>query len=84
MIDIIPPPDIEKKLNWLRELYPWSMLVGELIHLGDAMFGTPEFVQPIEKQDEEKASLQWFAVINRLYDLEKASIEAKKLLVSIL
>ena len=73
MIHIPLPKDIEPQFNWLRELYPWQLLMGELIHLSDAMFAKVEWTKPLQDQDVELASYQFYASIQKLYEIEYAN-----------
>ena len=84
MIDIPIHHDLEQKFEWLRELYPWSLLMGELIHLCDVNFGSCEFAKGIDDQDEEMALFQFWACIEKLYDLEYPNQLVKKLLIETL
>jgi hypothetical protein len=79
MINIPIHTDLEPQFNWLRELYPWSLLMGEMIHLCDVTFGFSEFAKAFNEQDEELATYQWYACIQKLYKIETDRIEIQKL-----
>lgn len=63
---------VEQKFNWLRELMPWSMLCGELMHICDVNFGSCNFAKPFDEQDPELSHFQYWASIEKLYDQEYA------------
>ena len=80
MVQIPIHVDLEPQFNFLRELYPWSLLMGEMICLAETLFqGNCEFAKAIREQDEELATLQFYGCIQALYKLEIDRLEAQKL-----
>ena len=80
MVQIPIHHDLEPQFNFLRELYPWSLLMGEMICLAETLFqGNCEFAKAIKEQDEELATYQWYACIQKLYKIETERLEIQKL-----
>ncbi len=78
MLTIKPPHNIEIKLNWLREMYQYSQLMGELIFCCDTTFGYCEFAKGIENQDQEKSCYQFWAIIQQVYTREYDRVQMEK------
>lgn len=71
----IPIPDhLQDEMEFLRELYPYSQLIGELICMAEERFGFCEFAKGIQDQRIELACYQFWGMIQRLYTQEKAAL----------
>lgn len=79
MINYLLPEDISPQMDFLRELYNHSQLMGALIHKSDQLFGKCEFAKAICLQDEELAFYQFLACIQALYKEEYDRLQMNRL-----
>lgn len=70
MINYLLPEDVSPQMDFLRELYNHSQLMGSLIHKAEQLFGYCEFAKAIQEQREELAFLQFLGSIQALYKEE--------------